>query len=272
MQPGLELSFSSGLQAKVLQDNADSTWQVEFNQGGRELMKVVGRIGQVPLPPYIKREDGARYDKKTYQTIYANENKVGSVAAPTAGFHFTPTLLRKIKARGVKVLEVTLHVGLGTFQPVKEVNVLEHKMHSEFIEVKPAVWKKILLAKKQGRRVIAVGTTSARTLETLGQKFLHSDLYSDLHPDLHQEGKSAALLSEISDSRASINLWTDIFIYPPYQFKIVDALITNFHLPKSTLLMLVAALAGKANIDKAYETAISQGYRFYSYGDAMFMV
>lgn len=260
IQAGLKLNFPAGLQATILRDNSDSTWQVEFNKSGRELMRAVERIGQVPLPPYIKRGDGARHDKKTYQTIYANENKIGSVAAPTAGFHFTPALIRKIKLRGVKVLEVTLHVGLGTFQPVKSENVLEHKMHSEFIEVRPAVWKKILLAKKQGRRVIAVGTTSARTLETLGQKFSGADYVAKLlTPGAHC-------------LQAPIKLWTDIFIYPPYEFRIVDALITNFHLPKSTLLMLVSALAGKTNIDKAYETAISRGYRFYSYGDAMLIL
>jgi len=246
-QEGMEIKFKRGLRAKLLKKNLDSTWQVEFNRAGLLFMKTIETIGQVPLPPYIKTPTGGRFDKKNYQTVYANQKKTGSVAAPTAGFHFTPKLLREIKKKGITVLEVTLHVGLGTFLPVKTNNILEHQMHAEYIEVKKAVIKKILAAKKNKQRIIAVGTTSARTLETLGQELAKKSITSDFRA------------------------WTSIFIYPPYQFKIVDALITNFHLPASTLLMLVSALAGKAHIDKAYKSAITSQYRFFSYGDAMFI-
>jgi S-adenosylmethionine:tRNA ribosyltransferase-isomerase len=253
---GIELNFGKNLAAKILKNNNDGTWEVEFNKKGGAMMKIVEQVGQVPLPPYIKRKGAGlknlRRDQKTYQTVYAAANKIGSAAAPTAGLHFTPRLLRQIRKMGVEILPVTLHVGLGTFQPVKTENLGGHKMHSEFMEIKKGVLKKILAAKKSGRRIIAVGTTSARTLETLGQNLEK------------MPGQKSAPASDLQ-------IWTDIFIRPPYQFKIVDALITNFHLPKSTLLMLAAALAGKDNIDKAYKIAIAEKYRFYSYGDAMFI-
>ena len=241
------INFPKKLQAKIIKNNGDQTWEVEFNKTGSGFMKIVEAIGLMPLPPYIKRSEGLKDDKSSYQTVFADKNKVGSVAAPTAGLHFTPALLKKIKKMGVEIVEVTLHVGLGTFATVKTEKIIEHKMHSEFFEIKSAVLKKIVLAKKDGRRVIAVGTTACRTLETLGQKLADEDF--KLNCDFSGE--------------------TAIFIYPGYQFKIVDALITNFHLPESTLLMLVSALAGKVTIDKAYKTAVKGGYRFFSYGDAM---
>lgn len=248
---GLKINFvvknKLWLQAVLIKDNSNGTWQVKFNLSGSKFNKVIQKIGQVPLPPYIKREKQLAADKTTYQTVYALNKKSGSVAAPTAGFHFTKELLKKIKAQGVEIVAVTLQVGLGTFAPVKSERIQEHKMHSEAVAIKKEVLQKIIKAKKDGRRIIAVGTTSCRTLESWGQSADFKKIKSDFKTD------------------------TNIFIYPPYKFKIVDALITNFHLPKSTLLMLVSALAGKAKIDKAYRAAISQKYRFFSYGDAMFI-
>jgi len=249
---GLVVDFSAGLSAKLICNNNDGTWQVKFNQSGAEFWKTINKIGIVPLPPYIKRSKKEAGDKSNYQTVFADKHKVGSAAAPTAGLHFTGNLLKKIKAKGVKIIYVTLHVGLGTFAPVKTDNILDHKMHSEFAEISVASQRSILEAKKLGKRVIAVGTTSCRTLES-----------ADFSKNIFGQKKNQRIKAQ--------SFWTDIFIYPGYQFKIVDALITNFHLPKSTLLMLVSALAGKKNIDKAYAAAIEQKYRFFSYGDAMFI-
>jgi S-adenosylmethionine:tRNA ribosyltransferase-isomerase len=242
VKPGLTLDFSSGLQAVTEIDNGDGTWQVKFNLAGPKFWRTIYKIGLVPLPPYIKRNKKMASDERNYQTVYADSHKVGSVAAPTAGLHFTKGLLKKVSERGVKIVYVTLHVGLGTFAPVKTEKITEHKMHSEFAEVSASTLRAILKTKQSGGRVIAVGTTSCRTLESL---------------DLSQPAGQA--------------FWTDIFIYPGYHFKIVDALITNFHLPKSTLVMLVSALANKKNIDKAYQEAIAKKYRFFSYGDAMYI-
>lgn len=244
-KPGLKIKFVGGLEAKLLRDKNDGTWEVNFNQGGPKFIKTVEQIGQVPLPPYIKRDKQMARDRGSYQTIYADEKKRGSVAAPTAGLHFTPALINKIKKAGVEVLAVTLHVGLGTFAAVKAEDIRQHEMHSELVEIRLRVQKRLMKAKSEGRRIIAVGTTSCRTLETWGNS--------------HKLG------------RENFQTWTKIFIYPPYEFKVVDVLITNFHLPKSSLLMLVSALAGKSNIDKAYREAIKQKYRFFSYGDAMFI-
>ncbi|MFA4942322.1 MAG: tRNA preQ1(34) S-adenosylmethionine ribosyltransferase-isomerase QueA [Patescibacteria group bacterium] len=249
VQENLEIEFSLGLKTKVIKNNQDGTWELEFNKSAPELLIIAEKIGSVPLPPYIKRDQKNQADKNRYQTVYADRNKIGSVAAPTAGLHFTDDLLEQIKALGVEIITVTLHVGLGTFAPVKTPNVLDHKMHAEWLEIDSSTIKKIIQAKKDKKRVIAVGTTSCRSLETLGK---HLALGFDINQGL--------------------KCWTDIFIYPPYQFKIVDALVTNFHLPQSTLLMLISALAGKDNIDKAYSVAIQQKYRFFSYGDAMFIV
>ncbi len=256
---GLEIFFSENLECKVLKNNNDGTWDIEFNMEHGEMMKVVEKIGYVPLPPYIKRVESEKskvesdlcdFDKKNYQTIYADDSKLGSVAAPTAGLHFTPELLRKLKNKGVQIEYITLHVGLGTFAPVKIDDITKHKMHSELVEVKKDVIKRIIKAKQEGRRIIAVGTTSVRTLE----------------------GLVASKFNKPISQITSYKLPVTTFIYPGYEFKIIDAMITNFHLPKSTLLMLVSALAGKENIDKAYKIAIKNKYRFYSYGDAMFIV
>jgi S-adenosylmethionine:tRNA ribosyltransferase-isomerase len=241
IKAGTIIELASNFEATPIQNNEDGTWLVKFNKMGADFFKAVSKIGHLPLPPYIKRPKNQPEDKRNYQTIYANQNKIGSVAAPTAGLHFTPRLLKKIEAKGVIIERVTLHVGLGTFSPVKAENILEHKMHAEYVEIDSGTSKRLRKAKEEGRRIIAVGTTSARTLESWGQAGC---------PD-----KYAA--------------WTEIFIYPGYRFKVVDALITNFHLPKSTLLMLVSALSSKELMEQAYQEAISQSYRFFSYGDAM---
>ncbi|HNX10687.1 MAG TPA: tRNA preQ1(34) S-adenosylmethionine ribosyltransferase-isomerase QueA [bacterium] len=243
IKTGLKLDLTLGLEAQALQDNDDGTWQIEFNITGRKFMNLVFRLGQMPLPPYIKREKKEKIDEVYYQTVYAKDKQVGSVAAPTAGLHFTKKLLAQLKAKGVIILPVTLHVGLGTFAGVKTENIKEHKMHSEYWEIGKTTARQIVKAKAEKRRVIAVGTTACRVLETWGR--------------------------EMKPQEASG--WTDIFIYPGYEFKVVDALITNFHLPQSTLLMLVSALAGKKLINLAYQKAISLGYHFFSYGDAMFI-
>jgi len=245
MRVGLVIKFPEKLEATVLKNNNDGTWLVAFNLKGNKFWQAINKFGQIPLPPYIKRIKQLQTDKKNYQTVFADSHKVGSVAAPTAGLHFTKTLLKKIKEKGVIISYVTLHVGLGTFSPVKVDKIKEHKMHSEFAEIKKETIQKILDAKKVGHRIIAVGTTSCRTLESIN--------FSNLNAD--------------KDYAFS----TDIFIYPGFKFKNVDALITNFHLPKSTLLMLVSALAGKKRIDKAYRAAVEEEYRFFSYGDAMYI-
>ena len=203
------------------------------------LYEILDKLGKMPLPPYIHKQC---QDNSRYQTVYAKIE--GSAAAPTAGFHFTDELFEKIKAKGVEVLDVTLHVGLGTFRPVKTNNILEHHMHSEEFEMTQEVADCLNLAKKEGRRIIAVGTTSTRTLEAIYKKY-------------HQFVKTKES--------------TDIFIYPGYKYEAIDALITNFHLPKSTLIMLVSAFAGKDFILHAYDVAVKERYRFFSFGDAMFI-
>ena len=209
-----------------------------FYEGAFE--DVLSRAGSMPLPPYIHEKLD---NPDRYQTVYCKEN--GSAAAPTAGLHFTPALLNKIRAMGVEIVEVLLHVGLGTFRPVKEENIADHKMHSEYYEVSEEAAARINLAKKEGRRIIAVGTTSVRTLETVAD----------------ERGYVRAGKGE-----------TQIFLYPPYRLKSVDALITNFHLPESTLLMLVSCLCSREEILHVYEIAVKERYRFFSFGDAMFIV
>lgn len=209
-----------------------------FYEGAFE--DVLSRAGSMPLPPYIHEK---LKDPNRYQTVYCKEN--GSAAAPTAGLHFTPELLDRIRATGVEIAEVLLHVGLGTFRPVKEENILDHKMHSEYYEVSEEAAQTVNRAKRDGRRVIAVGTTSVRTLETVADE--------------------NGMLVPCKGN-------TEIFIYPPYRFKCVDALVTNFHLPESTLLMLVSAFCSREETLKIYETAVGERYRFFSFGDAMMIV
>jgi S-adenosylmethionine:tRNA ribosyltransferase-isomerase len=236
---GTRISFGDGLLVgEVIDVVEEGNRLIKFEYKGI-FEEILDQLGQMPLPPYITHE---LKDKNRYQTVYARNE--GSAAAPTAGLHFTNELLDQIRAKGVEIARVTLHVGLGTFRPVKVENVLEHHMHSEFFCIEDSEALKINNAKKKGNRVISVGTTSCRTLE------------------------SAA------DDNGFVNAtsgWTEIFIYPGYTFKVIDGLITNFHLPESTLLMLVSALAGKENILNAYEVAVKERYRFFSFGDAMFI-
>ena len=238
-RPGVRLVINEELSLEVLSVTDSGERIVKFAYEGT-FEDVLSRVGTVPLPPYIHEKLA---DPERYQTVYAREN--GSAAAPTAGLHFTPELLGRIREKGVEIAEVLLHVGLGTFRPVKEENVLDHKMHSEYYEVSEEAADIVNRAKREGRRVICVGTTSVRTVETV------ADECGFLHPC---KGN------------------TEIFIYPPYRFKCVDALITNFHLPESTLLMLVSALCSREEMLEAYRVAVGEGYRFFSFGDAMMIV
>lgn len=236
---GTRISFGEGMLTGEVVDVVDEGNRlIQFHYDGI-FEEILDKLGQMPLPPYIHHQ---LKDKNRYQTVYAKHD--GSAAAPTAGLHFTPELLEKIKAKGVKIAHVTLHVGLGTFRPVKVEEVTEHHMHSEFYIVEEEQAKLINDTKRGGGRIVAVGTTSCRTLE------------------------SAADENGVLKSGSG---WTDIFIYPGYSFKMIDCLITNFHLPESTLVMLVSALAGKDNIMKAYAEAVKERYRFFSFGDAMFI-
>ncbi len=239
-RPGAVLSFGEGLlKGTVVGMAEEGNRLIRFSYEGI-FEEILDRLGQMPLPPYITHP---LQDKNRYQTVYAEHD--GSAAAPTAGLHFTEELLKEIKAKGVEIVNVTLHVGLGTFRPVKEDVVENHHMHSEFFCIEEDAAKAVNRAKKEGRRVICVGTTSCRTLESAadGQGFVRA-----------------------------MSGWTEIFIYPGYRFKCMDGLITNFHLPQSTLLMLVSALAGKEHVLAAYEEAVGERYRFFSFGDAMLVV
>ena len=237
LQAGQQVVFGNGeLTATVISVQDDGNRVVEFHYEGI-FLEVLERLGKMPLPPYIKAE---LQDQERYQTVYSRE--VGSAAAPTAGLHFTKELIEAIEKKGVRVAFVTLHVGLGTFRPVKAEEITEHHMHSELCMISQETADIINETKRSGGRVICVGTTSCRTLESLADA------------DGHLEAKSR---------------WTDIFIYPGYRFKAMDGLITNFHLPESTLVMLVSAFAGRENVLAAYETAVKEKYRFFSFGDAM---
>lgn len=247
VKPDTIIKISDELSVKAikrLEENGE--WLVELIFDGNNVLDVLHRNGQIPLPPYIERkiqnEDLKKLDFERYQTVYAKDE--GSVAAPTAGLHFTQEILQKLQDKGVELAYVTLNVGLGTFRPVQCENVENHKMHSETFEISEKAAEQINRAKKYGKQIIAVGTTTVRTLETAFQK------YGCIQP-CHDH--------------------SELFIYPPYEFKVIDKLITNFHLPKSTLLMLVSALAGKDFIFEAYNEAIKNNYRFFSYGDCMFI-
>ncbi|WP_411338295.1 tRNA preQ1(34) S-adenosylmethionine ribosyltransferase-isomerase QueA [Ruminococcus gauvreauii] len=238
-KPGTKLIFGDGvLRGEVLEIVEEGNRLIQFTYDGI-FEEILDELGEMPLPPYITHK---LQDKNRYQTVYAKHD--GSAAAPTAGLHFTQELLEKVKQKGVRIAHVTLHVGLGTFRPVKVEDVTDHHMHSEFYIVEEDQAKLINETRASGHRVISVGTTSCRTLE------------------------SAADDDGILKAGSG---WTDIFIYPGYRFKIIDGLITNFHLPESTLLMLVSALAGKENIMRAYEEAVREQYRFFSFGDSMYI-
>ena len=238
-RPGTELIFGDGLLTATVTDALeDGNKILQFHYDGI-FLEILDQLGKMPLPPYIKAE---LQDRERYQTVYSRE--IGSAAAPTAGLHFTEELLERIRAKGVKVCFVTLHVGLGTFRPVKEEDILDHVMHSEYCVIPEETAGIINETKAAGGRVIAVGTTSCRTLESF---------------------------TEPNGTVLAKGGWTDIFIYPGYSFKCIDALVTNFHLPESTLIMLVSALAGREHILDAYATAVKERYRFFSFGDAMFI-
>ena len=239
LRPGARMTFGSGeLTAEVAEELPGGNRLVRFHYEGI-FLEVLERLGKMPLPPYIKEE---LQDRERYQTVYSRV--LGSAAAPTAGLHFTPELLEKIAAKGVGIGYVTLHVGLGTFRPVKEDNIEDHPMHSEFCTIPQETADLINRTKAGGGRCICVGTTSCRTLESWARE------------DGHIEAAAG---------------WTDIYIYPGYKFKVMDALVTNFHLPESTLIMLVSALAGREHVLAAYREAVEQKYRFFSFGDAMFI-
>lgn len=236
---GMQVVFREGLlEGKVVEEREEGLRLIEFSYLG-DFYEVLDQLGEMPLPPYIG-ETIENPDR--YQTIYSKNR--GSVAAPTAGLHFTEEVIQALKAKEVNIVYITLHVGLGTFKPVEVENILDHKMHSEFYHISSEVAEIINQTKTKGKQVIAVGTTSCRTLESIASK----------------DGKIKAGSG-----------WTDIFIYPGYAFKAIDGLITNFHLPKSTLIMLISAFAGRDNVMKAYKEAIEEEYRFYSFGDAMFI-
>ncbi len=237
-KPGTKISFGDGLLVgEVVDIVEEGNRLIKFQYNGI-FEEVLDQLGEMPLPPYITHH---LEDKNRYQTVYATHT--GSAAAPTAGLHFTPELLQQIEEKGVKIARVTLHVGLGTFRPVKVENILEHHMHSEFYQIDEEAAQTINEAKDNGHRVICVGTTSCRTIESAAKN-----------------GRLRATSG-----------WTDIFIYPGYEFKILDCLITNFHLPESTLIMLVSALAGREHVLDAYAEAVKERYRFFSFGDAMFI-
>jgi len=238
-QPGTKLSFGDGaLTATVVDALETGNKMIQFHYDGI-FLEVLEKLGKMPLPPYIKEE---LQDSERYQTVYSKIN--GSAAAPTAGLHFTPELLEGLKNKGVNLAFVTLHVGLGTFRPVKAEDISDHHMHSEFCMLSAETANLLNQTRKNGGRIVCVGTTSCRTLESLA--------------------KADGTFHESS-------AWTDIFIYPGYQFKAMDALITNFHLPESTLVMLVSAFAGREHVLAAYEEAVKERYRFFSFGDAMFI-
>lgn len=241
-KPGNILKLENAIEAEMLERDGE-LFKLKF-LGEESVFTLLEQHGHMPLPPYIERPDEEQ-DKERYQTVY--NKKPGAVAAPTAGLHFDDQLLAQIRAKGVETKFVTLHVGAGTFQPVRVDNIQEHKMHSEYAEVSADVVDAILATKARGNRVIAVGTTSVRSLE------------------------SAAKAAPAQQIIAPFSSDTAIFIYPGYQFQVIDAMVTNFHLPESTLIMLVSAFAGKENIMQAYATAVQEKYRFFSYGDAMFL-
>jgi S-adenosylmethionine:tRNA ribosyltransferase-isomerase len=239
-QVGTQITFGNGeLSAVVTKELEHGGRMIRFEYDGI-FMEILDRLGEMPLPPYIKKK---LEDPEMYQTVYSRE--IGSAAAPTAGLHFTKELLQKIAAKGVQLVYLTLHVGLGTFRPVTEEKIEDHQMHSEFYRLSEDAAKTLNEVRKKGGKIVATGTTTIRTLETIGTKF-NGEIKAD-------------------------SGWTDIFIYPGYQWKIVQAFITNFHLPKSTLVMLVASFTGRENILNAYRHAVEERYRFFSFGDAMFI-
>ena len=250
---GTVLVFNEELSGKIVKigqwGECEISFEYNLEKDGKKVSfeEILDRIGIVPLPPYIHEK---LKEKERYQTVYSKT--LGSSAAPTAGLHFTPEILEKLKQKGVEIVEILLHVGLGTFRPVKEDNILNHKMHSEYVKISNETAEKITKAKRENRRIIAVGTTSMRALESMAE-------------EKEENGKNFYGLK-------SGEIETDIFIYPPYEFKIVDGLLTNFHLPQSTLLMLISAFIGLDNVMEIYKIAIENKYRFFSFGDCCLFI
>lgn len=268
IKKGSEITFEHKLKATIIEKGYDGEWFIEL-YADIGVDKAIELVGNMPLPPYIKRGHGAKgkghlpqgkkiseLDRERYQTIFAKEK--GAIAAPTAGLHFTEEMLKKIQNLGVEILYITLHTGLGTFKPVKEEDITEHRMMPEYYNISLDTFEVVKNAKKENRRIIAVGSTATRALETM---------VNPPTPPLARLRRGGA--EGFGWERPSLNGCTNLFIYPGYRFNVVDALITNFHLPKSTLLMLVAAFAGRDFIMQAYEEAVRLHYRFFSYGDAM---
>lgn len=239
-KPGAKFTFGDGIMTATVKDVTEEGNRIVEFKSEENIYSALDKIGQMPLPPYITEK---LQDKERYQTVYSNE--IGSAAAPTAGLHFTKELLKKIEDKGIRIGYVTLHVGLGTFRPVKVDEITEHKMHSEHYEIPEVTAQLIKETKENGNRVIAVGTTSCRTLESVATK--HGEIIA-------------------------CNGFTDIFIYPGYEFKVLDGLVTNFHLPESTLIMLVSAFCGYENTMNAYKVAVEEEYRFFSFGDSMIII
>jgi len=242
---GDNIEFENSQLRAFIESREENLFNAIFNIEEEDFFNEIDKIGLMPLPPYIKRNEKNTSDRENYQTIFAKER--GSVAAPTAGLHFTKELDQKLIDKGIEIAEITLHVGLGTFSPIKAEDIRQHKMHSEFFMVKREAIDTIEKKKKNGQRVVCVGTTTARTLETIYSK-------------------------KIDRGCDFISGYTDIYIYPGYNFKVVDGLVTNFHLPKSSLLLLISAFAGKENVARAYKEAVQKKYRFFSYGDAMLII
>ena len=291
MRPGAVVSFGDGLLTGTVESVAEEgNRMIRFSYEGiwEELLD---RLGEMPLPPYITHK---LQDRDRYQTVYATHE--GSAAAPTAGLHFTPELLRELKEKGVRIARLTLHVGLGTFRPVKVETIEEHHMHSEYFELSEEAAELINRTKKEGGRVISVGTTSTRTLETVASRLMAEDAESETAAVRANEERAEETTEGIVEEAAEDTVetenagkskpagnggfiplracsgWTDIFIFPGYRFKVVDSLITNFHLPESTLIMLVSAFYDREHVLSAYETAVQERYRFFSFGDAMLLL
>ena len=281
LNKGSEITFEYGLKAAIIEKGVEGEWLIELHRyplgdrfkicppgnAGIDIDEIIEKVGNMPLPPYIKRGHGswvrgqdAELDRERYQTVFAKEK--GAVAAPTAGLHFTEELLAKIRDVGVEILYITLHTGLGTFKPVKADNITDHKMEPEYYNIDPGAFEAVKRAKQEKRRIIAVGSTATRALETMV-----NPPSSPFNPPSSPFFKGG--MGGFGWERPSLSGCTNLFIYPGYRFNVVDALITNFHLSKSTLLMLVAAFAGRDFIMQAYEDAVRLHYRFFSYGDAM---
>jgi len=269
-KPGTKLRFDHGLQAEVTDIGQAGEREVRFNFKG-DISSALGDLAEIPLPPYIKRPP-IPLDLERYQTVYAR--KKGAVAAPTAGLHFTKGLLSKLSSKGIKLSFLTLHVNYATFRPVIETDITKHRMHSEYFELSPETADVIDQAKKNRKQIVAVGTTSCRVLESVANGVRRPSKSSGSLESCRasSRGSGSGVRPDPSPVVKPMKGWTDLFIYPPYEFKVVDMLLTNFHLPRTTLLMLVSAFCGRELLLRAYQEAIERRYRFFSYGDAMLII